>query len=1115
MMSRFAQPNDCNLAWTPASFFLLRTPLLPFDEIMRWGDPVGLPHSTSPDESHEPECACREEWKAHVTVLRDRLLSIAERDEVRRAICLASPSLDSSISYWQQDPESKRGLQTERALVRYVMRMSGRSTPFGLFAGCSTGATNSSGDQPCGLILGAADTYRSVTQLDYDVLLGVAAEVRCDAAIEEGEIYWANETIHHGADGIHYFETRMVNGHRSQHFSKILSSKALEVVLDRARTGATIDELSESLQQQLRGANISRESARNYVRQLVANDVLVSDLRPPLTGPQPVDGFIERLDSLPQGRMHATRLRTVRAILAELDANPVTAPLGEFRSRIANLKASLNTSAQTSDLLQVELHKPLDCGCLPPVIGTALAEAADVLLRLGHEEARHSPTQAALREFREAFSKRFGQAWVPLLEAVDEITGIPFGTTGSSQDTSPLLRDIPSDDSAGPQMPPPRTYPLLLSKVVEWARTGASEIEIHKEELPWPEKDPPEIPDAFSLIGSIASESATALGEGRFSVYVTAGGAASSATVLGRFCHSNPELEDHLRGQLAAEEALDSDAVYAEIVFAPVGRAANLVCRPVLRQYEIVHSGCSGVSHERQIPASDLLLQVSDSGRVTLYSRRIDKRIIPRLASAHSFTKPGQAAAYRLLCSLQYQKAGGIPPFSWGLLESLSYLPRVRFGRSVLSCARWRLSKSEIESLHTKDRYDCFAAVRQLRRRRGLPRWILLVDGDNTLPVDLANPLSVDSFTHVIRRGGQQLLREMYPPPSQLVCSGPEGRYCHEMIFSLVRNAKQQASEPHSRLWTVSGRAKPTAIDRSFRMLSPGSDWLYAKLYGRARPLDTTVTDLLPCLADETIGRGLAKRWFFVRYSEPSTHLRVRFESATSKLGDLFDFLTNSFKSWLMAGRISKVEFDTYDREVERYGGKGGVVAAEAIFCADSEAVVRILAIVKGSPDLRWRAALLGAHRLLADCGLTLAERHELTRLCCKSFESEGETAIKKTRFVAERFRSARADLSALFAGHVDQTIALQRAGEILDRRSAMVVPAVQALYSLSKTEELRASIGDLVISYVHMHFNRMFEDRQRIFESVLYAFLCRLYDSELNQRRNQPETAGALSGSP
>ena len=69
--------------------------------------------------------------------LRERLKATVQQPDVREAIFVATPSLDSSLESWFQDPDSKRGQKVERALVRYFVRMAARPTPFGLLSGCA------------------------------------------------------------------------------------------------------------------------------------------------------------------------------------------------------------------------------------------------------------------------------------------------------------------------------------------------------------------------------------------------------------------------------------------------------------------------------------------------------------------------------------------------------------------------------------------------------------------------------------------------------------------------------------------------------------------------------------------------------------------------------------------------------------------------------------------------------------------------------------------------------------------------------------------------------------------------------------------------------------------
>src|SRR6266568_12360 len=128
-MSDPIHPND----FTPSGFFALRTPLLPFDELLAWSD--GLEAPSQADDPARLEAAVA----ADRTRLRERLRTAFTRPEIREALFIASPDLEERIDLWLRQPESEPGQKIERALVRYFVRMAGRATPFGLFAGCSVG----------------------------------------------------------------------------------------------------------------------------------------------------------------------------------------------------------------------------------------------------------------------------------------------------------------------------------------------------------------------------------------------------------------------------------------------------------------------------------------------------------------------------------------------------------------------------------------------------------------------------------------------------------------------------------------------------------------------------------------------------------------------------------------------------------------------------------------------------------------------------------------------------------------------------------------------------------------------------------------------------------------
>lgn len=1073
-----------------AGFFVLRTPLLPFDEFLRWGELQGDASATS--DARPLRVPSEELWRNEVEVLRDRLRRIIGRPLIRNALLLASTSLDSAIRYWERDPDSKKGLQVERALVRYFSRMCGRPTPFGLFSGCSVSRATGAENEWCDLRLDAVESYRATIDLDLDFLLCYVAAWNRDSSIRGEARYEPNPTLCDAGQGLHYLETRTSGGKRTLHFVQVPQDDYIKTVIARAEHGATANELVEALCDSRVGSANDRASAQSYVDQLIDNDVLVSNIYPNVTGETPLRNLIAQLDTLPSAGHKVAALRSIDGMLKALGEKATSASAEEYCMFATQLQGILGVEMHISGMLRVDLNKPLVSGQLPPVVINELLAGADVLLRFGRQTL---PYARELQAFRDAFSDRFGSAWVPLLNALDEEVGVRFG---SSDEAILRLRENGLEralrNQATPESQLSEVDPFLLKKIIEWAGTESRELVIDPAEVPPMGENPRNVPDAFSLTATLIAESISAVREGRFKIYMQYGDGPSGAALLGRFCHSDPKLGNFVRSFLREEECQNADSVYAEIVFAPPGRAVNVLCRPALRQYEIVYYGRSGVSREFQLPVSDLLVTVTKTGQILLKSQRLEKHVIPRLASAHAFRKPDYPAVYRFLCSLQFEKAAGVPSFKWGALNVLDFLPQVRVGRAVLSCARWRLTADEISSLDKKRRYDSFAAAQRIRERRCLPRWIVLAHRDWKLTVDLDNPLSVDSFAHVIRRQSEVFLNEMYPPAEELCCIGPEGHFCHELIVPFIR----RKPVPNGASGT---KPTPTGEACVARTLPPGSRWNYVKVYGGPVGLDEVLMKL-PAILQPAIRDRFVSRWFFVRYSDPHEHLRIRVESPSAELcANVFRLLTSWLSSLVASRRAWKIQFDTYEREIERYGGPECILASEDLFCVDSAAVVKVLhALQNESTDMRWHAALLGVDCLFSDFVPDVAERYTIAEQLREGFRSKLTPDFNSRKHFSEKFRAERKTITGIIDPNANGLDALIPIREIFRERSLDIRPVVETINSLSRRGR-QVNVPALLMSYVHMHINRIMIRPRDMHEMMIYDFLCRLYGERVARR--------------
>jgi thiopeptide-type bacteriocin biosynthesis protein len=277
------------------------------------------------------------------------------------------------------------------------------------------------------------------------------------------------------------------------------------------------------------------------------------------------------------------------------------------------------------------------------------------------------------------------------------------------------------------------------------------------------------------------------------------------------------------------------------------------------------------------------------------------------------------------------------------------------------------------------------------------------------------------------------------------------------------------------------------------RRLPPGSEWLYAKLYTGSATVDVVLRELIAPVVTAARQTGAADSWFFIRYGDPEWHVRVRFHGAPARLrNEVLPALETHAAAGVEAGQIWRVQLDTYEREIERYGGDEGMLASEQLFCADSDAVLRIVGQLSGDDgkEAAWRLTLRGMDQLLDDVGLSLEDKHALLRSCRQQYAHEFHAERGLARQIGDKFRQQRIALEALLDRGRDAESELAPALRAFDDRSRRV----RAISATLRQEQL----PDLAASWLHMHANRMLAGPARAQELVLYDFLERLYEGRL-----------------
>src|SRR5207302_632785 len=135
---------------------------------------------------------------------------------------------------------------------------------------------------------------------------------------------------------------------------------------------------------------------------------------------------------------------------------------------------------------------PAEDASLGPAVVAEIQRGIELLHRLAAPDAGTD-----LGRFRDAFLARYEDREVPLLEALDEESGVGMGVRS---DTAPLLRDLAFPGPAGAATVEwGERQAVLLRKLAAALQTGAREIVLEPADLDrMATKDPAPLPDALS-----------------------------------------------------------------------------------------------------------------------------------------------------------------------------------------------------------------------------------------------------------------------------------------------------------------------------------------------------------------------------------------------------------------------------------------------------------------------------------------------------------------------------------------------------------------------------------------------------------------------------------------
>jgi thiopeptide-type bacteriocin biosynthesis protein len=804
------------------------------------------------------------------------------------------------------------------ATARYVLRTAGRPTPFGLFAGVALASFDSDAKVRLG------DQHRKGVRPDAGWLISLVRRLELRPEVRRHLRLTANDLCVLRGDRLvlPYVRRDADAGGEERSAAMELSVRhtpSVRQAIELSRFPVSGTALAEGL-----GVAFPRASGaavESMLGRLVEQEILLTDLRPPASVADPLGHVLDRLAGvadLPE--MDA--LADIAAALRQYAAQPVGAGRASLRQTVSLMRALQPCPAPP---VQVDLRLDAEVR-IPRAVAEEAVRAAHVLWRLAPDPA----DPEYLRQYHSAFLERYGsQRLVPLRDLLDPERGLG----------APAGYEVPASERVHSAGQPVSQRDRSLATLAELALLdGSGEVVLdddlvdrvapaHASELP--------PPDGIELCVQVFAASVQAMDMGDFRLVASpAVGSPTAGALVGRFAHLFADGQQLTalavgtgRGPRAPGRDVGGDPLRVQLTFQPLhSRVANVLQVPTVHEHTLAVGTFADRAAPTVLGVGDVAV-FADRERLYLYSIRHDRRIVAVLPHRLNITSYA-ANAVRLIREITASGFRGPEGWWWGEAAILPHLPRVRYGRTVLSLARWQPGRQLADTALSWRDWERELAT--WRERWRVPDRVLAGAEDNRLALDLTVPLHRRLFREELRRRPETNVTEV--PGSEAELGWLNG-YANEVVVSMAAVAPAPTLVAPAVAPPVAPPVHPAAALRHL----PGGRWLYAKLYCARARQDELLAEHLAPFADGALSD--VDRWFFVRYADPEPHLRLRYHGEPAALyGELLPRLHDWASELCAVGLANRMVLDTYDPEITRYGGPAVLAAAEEAFAADSVA---------------------------------------------------------------------------------------------------------------------------------------------------------------------------------
>ena len=1024
-----------------SDFCLLRTPLLPLNKTFQF-----FKHLDRDSDKILPILT---------EIYSDPLL--------KEALYVSSPELFSETEKYLSGCvlTSKDKSKIENSLIKYYIRMSSRCTPFGLCAGFSIGFFS----DKTKITFKEGNNLERYIKYDMYFICKIVALLIKDNKIRKKLYFRHNNSIYKVGKKLRFMQYSYVGIKRVYSLIELESSILLTKIISQTKK----DTIYNDLIVLITDFGYPEAEAISFINELIDNQVLISEIDPNVTG----EDYFDRLSKIfEQRELKSDLIETLHWGHMELQKiNNLPNKVTVYKEVVMGLKKIL-PDFDEGKCFQVDLRKLTTEVSINSLLKAKILKAVHVLKKFSNYEI----SETRFEYFKRAFFEKYEYSTVKLTEALDDEIGLDYTNALSTEDHyktgTSLLNNLNSITK------------LKISKYIDCIKRNSRIVILKDDDFKHITDNKIQLPDSFSVVVNLFHN------DQEKDVYIRSVGGPSGANLIGRFCYTDTRLKDLVLDLIKKEECLQSNKIFAEIAHLPQSRIGNIIGRPRLRKYEIPYLTNTYVEEENIISIEDLYLK-REGDKIVLISKRLGKEVIPRLSTAHNYTYRA-LSIYRFLAEIQSQNVQMACYWTWGPLENETFLPRVTYEGVIISLSSWNLTKNlfNLVTNKTDNQTTLKERFQSKKKEFSICRYVTLLESDTELLLDMENAYCIDFLLACILKRDIVRIQEYLFYENNSVVENGNQFYANEFILPFIKN--------NFNVDSISRPDKPIGLleKKSKTEFHIGSEWIYFKLYCNQSSMDRVLSHI------GRLTRKLNKQekitgWFFVRYRDPKPHIRLRFKvSDTRDLALVIAIVFNNLKSYTLQGVVSDIKIDKYKQEIERYGANT-IGISEKIFEINSTLTCQLLKLVSQDRKLRFLAGIY-----IINSTFNALAYSELTKIeFCKSaftmYSFEFNLAADKelSTFLKNDYRENEEALENILNKSTNNNDILKTIQTVVDRAFKEKSIFLKELFEKCRVNEA-LRFEDVLISHIHMFYNRLFDKDQRQEEFKMYNYLKKKYIS-------------------